>query len=263
MSESQRIRSLQVLCAVVIAGALTGLIIGLTGNRLPPHEVGVLAAPRVEEPKGVIPSTRYTEFSRRTHGPNAGFSSRLSSLVQPPLPDPRDLLDQTHEQKLDSLARRSKRRAYNGAPPVIPHAIDQRTPAACLSCHGSGLVIDRIRAPVMSHEPYASCTQCHVENRPAAIASYSGEGNRFAGIPAPTSGERAWTGAPPSIPHATHMRENCLSCHGLTGWPGMRTTHPWRLSCTQCHAPQAELEQAPRFVHAPDVSRFRIAADGL
>jgi nitrate reductase (cytochrome), electron transfer subunit len=27
--------------------------------------------------------------------------------------------------------------------------------------------------------------------------------------------------------------------------PGIRTTHPWRSQCTQCHAPDATLEQMP------------------
>jgi nitrate reductase (cytochrome), electron transfer subunit len=56
-------------------------------------------------------------------------------------------------------------------------------------------------------------------------------------------GERAGPGAPPTVPHATTMRERCSSCHGVAGALGMRSTHPWRESCTQCHAPSAVLDQ--------------------
>jgi cytochrome c-type protein NapB len=59
------------------------------------------------------------------------------------------------------------------------------------------------------------------------------------------SGVRAYTGAPPEIPHSTWMRETCLACHGGTGAEGLRTRHPQRQSCTQCHAPSAGLNQGP------------------
>ncbi|HRC56557.1 MAG TPA: hypothetical protein PKU97_11575, partial [Kofleriaceae bacterium] len=67
----------------------------------------------------------------------------------------------------------------------------------------------------------------------------------FVGLPAPGRGERAWPGAPPTIPHTTWMRERCDSCHGVWGASGLRSTHPWRQSCTQCHAPAAALDQRP------------------
>jgi hypothetical protein len=54
---------------------------------------------------------------------------------------------------------------------------------------------------------------------------------------------RAYDGAPPTIPHHTWMRENCTSCHGLVTRPGTRTTHPWLTNCTQCHAPSAALDR--------------------
>jgi cytochrome c-type protein NapB len=49
-------------------------------------------------------------------------------------------------------------------------------------------------------------------------------------------GSRAHPGAPPVIPHKVFMRENCLSCHsGPGGREEIRTTHPERTRCMQCH----------------------------
>jgi hypothetical protein len=51
-------------------------------------------------------------------------------------------------------------------------------------------------------------------------------------------------GSPPPIPHALQMRENCRACHAGPGAvSGLRTTHPERVTCRQCHglaAPPAE-----------------------
>ena len=46
---------------------------------------------------------------------------------------------------------------------------------------------------------------------------------------------RAFSGAPPTIPHRVFMRDNCISCHGPTGYHEYRTTHPNRTQCMQCH----------------------------
>jgi cytochrome c-type protein NapB len=34
---------------------------------------------------------------------------------------------------------RASRRAFNGAPPVIPHAVENTSDAACYACHGQGM----------------------------------------------------------------------------------------------------------------------------
>ena len=39
-------------------------------------------------------------------------------------------------------------------------------------------------------------------------------------------------------------KENCLACHGPRGHPFLRTSHPERTNCTQCHVtrdPNTEL----------------------
>ncbi len=150
------------------------------------------------------------------------------------------------QDKLESLAIRASRRAFNGAPPVIPHAIERTNDAACYACHGEGALVGQRVANRMSHGPLPNCLQCHVAPPPQPFANVEPVvANSFVGLPAPIAGERAFPGAPPVIPHSTWMRERCLSCHGgVVGWPGLEVTHRWRTNCVQCHASSATLEQA-------------------
>ena len=65
---------------------------------------------------------------------------------------------------------------------------------------------------------------------------------------------RASSVAPPVMPHSTLMRVNCLACHGPNGYRGLRTTHPERLNCVQCHAVAAEADQSsPYFTGRPEL----------
>jgi cytochrome c-type protein NapB len=144
-------------------------------------------------------------------------------------------------------AARAERRAYDGAPPVIPHPIDQRAFPSCGTCHGQALRVGTKLSPNPSHESYASCTQCHVVARSnvplmADLPQGPPTENSFQGLESAGKGERAWPGAPPTIPHSTRMRERCSSCHGALS-AGLHTSHPLRQSCTQCHALGASLDQ--------------------
>ncbi len=227
----------------VIAISFVGFFVGIHANAQrddPLVEVGPAGTTGQLHFDGVMPSVAYFEMDGRKHGPNAEFSSSLDRL-HPPSDAMLHQLDQA-DARVVSLAEREERRAYNGAPPIIPHPIDQLTATSCLLCHGEGKRIgDRI-AHKMPHQNYASCTQCHVEqvNDEGLIAV-----NSFEGVAAPTQGRRAWNGAPPIIPHTLNMRSDCLSCHGPNGRPSLRTTHPERTSCLQCHAPSAGLNQSP------------------
>ena len=142
--------------------------------------------------------------------------------------------------------RRAHARAYDGAPPVIPHPIDQRGMPNCVTCHERNLRIGDKVAPSPSHASYTSCTQCHVVTQAPlpVMATLSDEpklDNGFAGLESAGKGTRAWPGAPPVIPHTSWMRERCASCHGSLH--GLHSSHADRQSCTQCHAPSAELDQ--------------------
>jgi cytochrome c-type protein NapB len=135
---------------------------------------------------------------------------------------------------------RAAGRAYDGAPPVIPHALIGH----CTTCHDDdGSVIAGIGvAPASPHGSAAAsgalrrCRQCHVpvETQAVMVASV------FSGMPqGPWKGGRATPGAPPTIPHTLQLRENCLSCHsGPASRVEIRTTHPERARCRQCHVPQ-------------------------
>jgi cytochrome c-type protein NapB len=117
------------------------------------------------------------------------------------------------------------------------------------------MIGDKI-APAMSHAPLVSCRQCHtVAQTPLVLTQVPRDTdaterppreNEFVPLAFGGSGSRAWEGAPPAIPHPTWMRENCGSCHGVSGALGIRSTHPERQNCNQCHALTASYDQRPR-----------------
>lgn len=165
-------------------------------------------------------------------------------------PSVNDEVVQTAEEREAVLGQRRERRAYAGAPPTIPHSVQQKDPAACLACHSSGAQIAGKRAPAMSHREYTMCTQCHAMQRTenehvAQLGEYPDAlEHGFEGLHEPSQGSRAYQGAPPTMPHPLFMRENCSSCHGVHGALGMRSTHPERQNCQQCHAESAPFDQA-------------------
>jgi cytochrome c-type protein NapB len=189
---------------------------------------------------------RYSELPGRLH-PNAAWVLSLNTLVRPNpgaqyIPA---ILDVAEQERL--RGRRVSRRMYDGAPPVAPHPLDQRSPAACLECHGRPTQIGSISVPQISHAQFTNCIQCHVSSvGPSswwmARNESLSDGNRFAGKELSGKGTRAYTGAPPTVPHTTWMRDNCMSCHGPGGTVALRTPHPDRQSCSQCHAPNAVLD---------------------
>lgn len=152
-----------------------------------------------------------------------------------------------------ALARRANNRAYAGAPPTIPHAISSLQASDCLGCHEFGIAFtSQMRASAISHAAFTSCTQCHasshvempVDATLVADARARYGGGSFHGLAAAGEGARAWAGAPPATPHPTHLRENCLSCHGSRGNFALRSSHPERVACEQCHLSQATTESS-------------------
>jgi nitrate reductase cytochrome c-type subunit len=111
-------------------------------------------------------------------------------------------------------------------PPAIPHDVNgalSRT-QECGVCHVTGGV-----APA-PHPVRESCMQCHV--RSGTAASWERGSVEAATSPAPV-------GSPPPIPHALDGRDNCLMCHGASApMEDIRTSHPERESCQQCHVGQ-------------------------
>jgi len=136
-----------------------------------------------------------------------------------------------------AAAERAARRAYDGAPPTIPHADPG---SECSACHDAdGQAVGTAFAPASPHAASAMagstqrCRQCHVFVTSEAVLV----DNDFIGFPQNLRrGERATPGAPPTIPHRLLMRERCVACHAGPGARDeIRTSHPERSRCRQCH----------------------------
>lgn len=222
-----RSRWVPVTVAVVFGCALVGYIRGI-------------------QPPPPLPRTAPPEPHASAAPPAVGYANIAAARRAPELVGPFDPVTRTEGMKLAALADRAKNRAFDGAPPTVPHPTDGMTTAAnCLVCHGPGLRLGDRVATRMSHPQYSTCVQCHAPGPPAAVAAFAGPepDNRFVGAYRAGAGERAGPGAPPTVPHTTWMRQDCTSCHGLVARPGLRTTHPWLTNCAQCHAPSAGLDQ--------------------
>ncbi len=229
--------------ACVLAASLVGYLVGLS------QEPYVTALPRTTTsyaPSTVMSAVSYSDMDVMSAGPNAGWKSATVAELAGDSPPPPVYEDQEQllALKKASLAERAENRAFNGAPPLVPHPIDGLMLESCMACHGEGLALGEVRAPRMSHEYYTNCVQCHAPLGQPFQEVGLDTPSVFVGLRAPLEGARAWEGAPPIIPHATYMRNDCMSCHGPAGAPGLRTSHPERHNCQQCHAPSAELDQA-------------------
>jgi nitrate reductase cytochrome c-type subunit len=148
-----------------------------------------------------------------------------------------------------AAAQRAERRLYDGAPPVIPH---EQQSATCTSCHNQeGMAVAGLGfAPPSPHAETAGvggaryCRQCHVfqqaEDPQAVFVA-----NSFEGLPQNLRrGQRLNPLAPPVIPHRVFMRENCRACHaGPAAREEIRTTHPERVNCRQCHVERVTSDQ--------------------
>lgn len=238
--------SLTVFFAVVVGVATLGFLAETASSSAStPVEPRAPAAVAEEGPVATVRS--YREMRINPQGAGSGWQTDIDALIAAG-PDRTDAVALEGTSKAEVLAARASRRAYDGAPPRIPHSVRQDSAAECLACHETGLRFRGLIASPMSHKPYASCTQCHVvdeapmpggsdlPNDPRAVA------NTFDGKDSPTAGTRAWSIAPPQVPHRTFMREQCDSCHGVNGADAIRSTHPWRESCEQCHAASASTE---------------------
>lgn len=154
--------------------------------------------------------------------------------------------------RVKSIELRGTLRAYEGAPPVVPHPTGAMNLQTCRACHATGLRAGDKTARMVAHTYLQNCTQCHVE-APATEPDGSPPQNSFVGRRATGyGGTRAWAGAPPVLPHTVFMRNNCVSCHGEYGYDGWRPDHLSRTNCMQCHAPSAEFEQLSPTFGVPD-----------
>lgn len=137
---------------------------------------------------------------------------------------------------------RAERRAYDGAPPVIPHA---PLGPSCTTCHaatarevpGIGFAPPNPHLKTPGIGDQARCQQCHVfQATKQQLVT-----NDFRPWPQQLrKGERLYPHAPPVTPHRHFMREDCTACHaGMAARPEILCTHPERVNCLQCHARRA------------------------
>ena len=145
-------------------------------------------------------------------------------------------------EKPKTLADYYRARAYPGAPPPYTHKDEgdfDAEPDACLSCHKRG----SSGAPVTPHAGVPECRHCHVR----AKAPGTFRDTTFAPAPAPKLRARALPGAPPPMGHLpSALRGNCLACHGAkAGVAALKSSHPERTTCQQCHVPQRTTETWP------------------
>jgi len=162
-------------------------------------------------------------------------------------------VDSKHQRTLETYY---DNRAFHGAPPSIPHPVDERQNVgdnSCLKCHENGGFVEKYQAytPVTPHPELVNCKQCHVAQNSKTLFK---PGN-FAELLAPKVGNNnALLTSPPVIPHQTQLRENCLSCHAGPSAPKeIRVSHPERTNCRQCHVPNTkELTEINAFTRKDD-----------
>ena len=257
-SEADRwleMKGVNIFFAVVIGLAIIGFFVGTSGE---PYDAQLAGFADEERPeREVEPAQAYTELMEHPYSSNPHWREELERLSQD-RPSLTDEVERTPEMFDEALANRAEHRAYEGAPPTVPHSINEKGGMECMACHGEGLRIDGRLATPMSHDYKTNCTQCHVPevgSIPAADERYDELplDNAFAGLERWGPAERAHEGAPPVNPHPEHMRNDCMSCHGEMARPGLRTTHPWKTQCTQCHAPSAMLDQHPTISDLPNI----------
>lgn len=166
-------------------------------------------------------------------------------------------------------------RAYPGAPPRVPHGLtdEEFREGRCNNCHQRGGWVARFAAyaPLAPHPDMGGCLQCHATDaavvgvplparddlvcgqchRPAAaVVPFVGSDWRPAAWPTLATAAATAAGAdpaaevPPPIPHALDSRGYCQACHAGPGAvEEIRTTHPERADCRQCHVQVSEDEE--------------------
>ena len=136
---------------------------------------------------------------------------------------------------------RQEIRAYAGAPPTIPHQVEELGREDCLACHAGGdaqVEGHELPAPVTPHPRQLNCRQCHVPQQVNGVFRAS----TLEGLAPWDAPPRAHPLGPPYIPHRVQDREECVVCHlGASSSPALRPEHGVRVNCRQCHL---QLQQA-------------------
>lgn len=246
-SKSLLLVGLVIVSIVSISGVFMGM------RHSPKGEQGYkpwLSQPAAHQEEGehLQKAPRYGDIADCEWKADSGWVNSLSTLPQAS-EEQFELPVMSEKERADVVKHRAERRAYDGAPPVIPHAINTREVQSCVSCHGadSKVVIAGKNTPKMSHPMLANCTQCHTPSEGSNflkgndLAGLNIE-SAFVGAKSPGSGGKAYDGAPPVMPHRLNMRQNCMACHGNGMVNAVSTSHPQRKNCLQCHAANASFD---------------------
>lgn len=131
------------------------------------------------------------------------------------------------------------RRQYPGAPPYVPHKVEEAdlAPVDCLACHAKGGWTEELKrhTPITPHPEQTACRQCHIMQTDSKLFVDID----WMSVMTPRLGRSELPGAPPHIPHELQMRGNCIACHvGPGAVASIRVEHPSRGNCRQCHVPQ-------------------------
>jgi cytochrome c-type protein NapB len=169
---------------------------------------------------------------------SAAESSGAAPAAPPAYPEPRSFAQPIRETPVGT--GRLGGRAFLGAPPPMPHTFaGDRDGRYCLECHARVARIEKRQSAIapVPHAEFSQCQQCHVSGTNKTLAPF--RETTFVGLDLPGKGSRAHAFAPPTIPHKTFMRDNCVACHGPSGKQAIASPHPWRSQCQQCHVPDA------------------------
>ena len=254
----QHRKTLAVVFLMVGMLAVSGFFMGMrqteyqvTRNQLPAVEKTPISTAHIPT------APRYKEITQAEWLANRDWKFTLADLPRAVAP-PSSQVAATPTETAAAIARRKSLRAYDGAPPVIPHAIDTLRSSACTSCHGENadLVIGGKRPAEISHPWITNCTSCHVPADGLRQVTAPKETrlfveNSFIGKTSAGHGSRAYGTAPPTMPHAVWMRQNCMACHGPGREQAIRTSHPERQNCLQCHAPNAAFDNRETYLTDP------------
>lgn len=246
----QHRRLLAVLLLVVCMTAVSGVFVGMRQTAVqvdaPRPQQAALEVGEHDLPQ----APKYAQI--RQAGWLANDQWHFSLLNLPQAGSDRDAAPPlTAAERQQVLDDRAQRRAFDGAPPTIPHDINALSAASCTACHGRDVkaLIAGKRPPVMSHAAYANCTQCHVPGdglRRLTEQERLLVDSGFEGQAAPGPGCRAYPGAPPTMPHQVFMREDCMACHGPSRPQAIRSSHAQRQNCLQCHAQDGAVDNRER-----------------
>lgn len=167
--------------------------------------------------------------------------------------DVNNIIDKEASKK--NPAKYFSNRAYQGAPPTVPHEVEGTNIGGkdCLKCHETGGYVDKFKAnaPIVPHPYFDNCVQCHVPvNTKGTFKDSDWETVR--NINFKRNSNQALLTSPPVIPHSVTKNDDCLSCHSGSGIKKIRVTHPERTNCRQCHVPKfTEKDEAEAFVRKP------------